>query len=379
MTSDHWQQRLDGAVTTAAEHADYGETHGALAPQTLEALKTAGLLRLWRPRSLGGFEVSPCEYADLAEAVAARDTAAAWLMMGAANTTFDLRLATETFVEEVYGDDQDAVVCETFNKPLQAVSADGGYRVSGSTPFASGCKHADWIGHTALEGERLLLMFHPAGALRIEEDWDTLGLRGTASNTVRAEGVFVPEHRVIDFSASPTVNAYFQGTLYRLPEAILTATFPPVALGALSAALTETDEIAANKVPFAAKSTLKHRHLAQMRYGKALATSRAVRALLYQELSSAWDRAERGVAFSRQHKADLFLACAYALQGCADAVSELAQGVGTSSIYRRSPIERAFRDVQVIRHHAFGAEGRFATVAQAYWGLDVDFPLLEMD
>ena len=60
----------------------------------------------------------------MAEAVAARDTAAAWLMMGAANTTFDLRLATETFVEEVYGDDQDAVVCETFNKPLQAVSAD---------------------------------------------------------------------------------------------------------------------------------------------------------------------------------------------------------------------------------------------------------------
>ena len=237
--------------------------------------------------------------------------------------------------------------------------------------------------NTALAGERLLLMFHPAGALRIEEDWDTLGLRGTASNTICAEDVFVPEHRVIDFSASPAVNAYFQGTLYRLPEAILTATFPPVALGALGAALGAMDEIAANKVPFAAKSTLKHRHLAQMHYGKALATSRAVRALLHQELSSAWARAESraapGTAFSRQHKADLFLACAYALQGCADAVGELARGVGTSGIYRRSPIERAFRDVQVIRHHAFGAEGRFATVAQAYWGLDVDFPLLEMD
>jgi hypothetical protein len=33
----------------------------------------------------------------------------------------------------------------------------------------------------------------------------------------------------------------------------------------------------------------------------------------------------------------------------------------------------------VIAQHAFGAEGRFATVAQAYWGLDVDFPLLTMD
>lgn len=379
MISDHWQARLDEAAATAAAHTDYGETHGALATQTLEALKSTGLLRLWRPQPLGGFEISPWEYVQLAEVIAKKDTAAAWLMMGAANTTFDLRLATESFVEEVYGDDQDAVVCETFNRPLQAVAVEGGYRVNGGTPFASGCKHADWIGHTALEGERLLLVFHPGGALRIEEDWDTLGLRGTASNTVCAEDVFVPEHRVIDFSASPAANAYFQGTLYRLPEAILTATFPPVALGALDAALTATDQIAANKVPFAAKSTLKNRHLAQMHYGKALATSRAVRALLHQELSSAWDRAERGIAFSLQHKADLFLACAYALQGCADAVNELAQGVGTSGIYRRSPIERAFRDIQVIRHHAFGAEGRFATVAQAYWGLDVDFPLLEMD
>jgi alkylation response protein AidB-like acyl-CoA dehydrogenase len=372
MTNAHWQQKLEGVLETATEHSGHGETHGALAPETLDALQAAGLLRLWRPRSLGGFEVSPCEYAELAEAVAARDTAAAWLMMGAANTTFDLRLASEAFVEEVYGDDRDAVVCETFNRPLHATVVDGGYRVSGGTAFASGCKHADWIGHTALEGERLLLMFHPAGALTIEEDWDTLGLRGTASNTISAEGVFVPAHRVIDFSASPTINAYFQGTLYRLPEAILTATFPPVALGALSAALAATDDIAANKVPFAATSTLKHRHLAQMRYGRALATGRAARALLRQELSSAW-------AFSRQHKADLFLACTFALQGCADAVLELTQGVGTSSVYRRSPIERAFRDVQVIRHHAFGAEGRFATVAQVYWGLDVDFPLLEMD
>ncbi len=379
MTDAHWQQRLDSVLATASEHAGYGETHGSLAPQTLKALKSAGLLRLWRPQTLGGFEISPWEYVQLAEQIATRDTAAAWLMMGAANTTFDMRLASESFVEEVYGDDQDAVVCETFNRPLQARAVEGGYRVSGGTPFASGCKHADWLGHTALEGERLLLMFHPAGALRIEEDWDTLGLRGTASNTICAEDVFVPEHRAIDFSASPAVNDYFQGTLYRLPEAILTTTFPPVALGALAAALAATDEIATNKVPFAAKSTLKHRHLAQMHYGKALATSRAVRALLRQELSSAWDRAESGIAFSRQHKADLFLACAYALQGCADAVGELSRGVGTSGIYRRSPIERAFRDVQVIRHHAFGAEGRFATVAQAYWGLDVDFPLLEMD
>ncbi len=379
MAREPEQRNMQSVLTTVAEHAEYGETHGLLPPPTLAAMKQAGLLRLWRPKPLGGFETPPVEYVRLAEEVAARDTAAAWLMMVVANTSFDLRLAADTFVEEVFGDDRDALICETFNRPFRAEAVDGGYRVSGASPFASGCKHADWIGHTALVGDRLLLVFHPAGALVIEEDWDTLGLRGTASNTVTARDVFVPVHRTIDFSAAPPVNEYFQSTLYRHPEAILTATFPPVALGALRSALAAADDLAASKVPFASRSTLKHRHLAQVRYGRALAAYRAVRALLHQELDSAWGRAEQGTPFSRRHKADLFLACTFALQGCADAVAELSQSVGTSGIYRRSPIERAFRDVQVIRHHAFGAEGRFATVAQAYWGLDVDFPLLEMN
>ena len=116
-----------------------------------------------------------------------------------------------------------------------------------------------------------------------------------------------------------------------------------------------------------------------MHYGRALGGYRAARALLHRELDGAWQRVAEGRTFSRRDKGDLFLACAFALQTSADAVAELARGVGTTGIYRRSPVERAFRDLQVIRHHAFGAEARFATVAQAYWGVEVDFPLLEMD
>lgn len=379
MVIAQWSGDLDRVLATVAAHADFGEQHGALAAESVAVLKESGLLRLWRPRSLGGYELPPRVYTELAEAVARQDTAAAWLMMVSANTTFDLRLASETLVEEIFAADADAVVCETFNRPMQAVPADGGYAVSGATPFASGCRHADWIGHTALVEDRLLLLFHPADALTIEDDWDTLGLRGTASNTIRADNCFVPAHRVIDFRASPPRNTHFGGPLYRLPEGILTATFPPVALGALSAALEATDDVAENKVPFASQSTLKHRHLAQMHYGRALAAYRGARALLREALDGAWQQVTANQPFSRRDKADLFLACAFALQSSADAVSELARGVGTTGIYRRSPLERAFRDLQVIRHHAFGAEARFATVAQAYWGLEVDFPLLEMD
>jgi hypothetical protein len=42
----------------------------------------------------------------------------------------------------------------------------------------------------------------------------------------------------------------------------------------------------------------------------------------------------------------------------------------------QNPLERYFRDVQVLRHHAFGAETRYETVGQVYLGLPPDFPAL---
>lgn len=355
-----------------------GERDGTLAEASVRALKEAGLLRLWRPRSLGGHELSPRQYAEAAEEVARADSAAAWLMMGCANTTFDLRLADPRFVEEVFAQ-ADPVICETFNRPMTGQAVDGGYRVTGSTPFASGCRQAEWIGHTAVIDDAFLLMFHPAGALTIDDDWHTLGMRGTASNTIRADDVFVPAHRVIDFGAAPGNNRYFDGPLYRMPEGILTTTFAPVSLGLVASALDAVTELAAHRQPFASPTTLQHRPLAQLKFGRALATYRAARAFHHQTLDAAYRQATAGEAFSLTDKADLFLACTHVLQTCADACRELARTAGTSAIYEGSPVERALRDTEVIAQHAFGAEGRYATVAQAYWDVEVDFPLLTMD
>ncbi len=358
--------------------APHGEREGALPQASVAALQRSGLLRLWRPAALGGYECSPLEYAVVAEVIAAADTAAAWLMMGVANTSFDLRLADARFVEEVFAGADDPVLCETFNRPMTAVEGAGGYRVSGATPFASGCRHADWIGHTALCGDRMLLVFHPRGALEIRNDWDSLGMRGTSSNTIVASDVWVATHRAIDLRA-PVRNRYFDGPLYRMPEAALTATFPPVSLGALRNALAAAADLAEAKTPFANPSTLKYQYLAQLRYGRSLATYRAARSFFHDTLRAAFEIAEQGLVFSLRDKADLFLACAHALQSCADAVREVARLAGTSSIYKGNPIERAVRDTQVVSQHAFGAEGRFATVAQAYWSAEVDFPLMQMD
>ena len=73
-----------------------------------------------------------------------------------------------------------------------------------------------------------------------------------------------------------------------------------------------------------------------------------------------------GVTFSLRQKADLQLAMANAVSSAVSAVELMYSVAGTSGIYTRNPLECYFRDVQVLKHHAFGAETRYETVGQVY-------------
>jgi alkylation response protein AidB-like acyl-CoA dehydrogenase len=100
---------------------------------------------------------------------------------------------------------------------------------------------------------------------------------------------------------------------------------------------------------------------------------------MHECLRYGYDMAEKNLKFSTESKADMVLASTFVLQSCTEAVREVARASGTAAIHKGSPIERALRDAEVTSHHAFGSESRFASVAQAYWGLDIDYPLIEIE
>jgi len=72
----------------------------------------------------------------------------------------------------------------------------------------------------------------------------------------------------------------------------------------------------------------------------------------------------------------VLLAMTHAVQSAVQAVELMYRVAGTSGVYTRSPLERYFRDVHILRHHAFGAETRYETVEQVYLALPPDFPVL---
>jgi indole-3-acetate monooxygenase len=367
------------------EHSQKAERERRLSPPVLAALHEAGLLRMCTPRSLGGLEADPLTRALVIEEISGHDSAAGWTLANPLDWAYLCARLPDQGAEEIYGREANVVIAAQFGRPMQATSVEGGYRITGHAPFVSNCHDANWIATTAAvmagdqsraEGETEAMMAYlPRESCQVIDTWHVMGMRGTGSNDIAVTDVFVPRARTFPFVPEFTPGSHYQGPLYRFPLiGIVASNLPPLVLAMARRAIEEVSALAQGKVPVSASTLLRERSSAQAKLAQAEAVVRASRALLYGTLSDAWQATLAGETFSLTQKADVLLAMTHAVSSAVKAVELMYSVAGTSAIYTRNPLERYFRDVQVLRHHAFGAETRYETVGQVYLGLPPDFP-----
>ncbi len=372
--------RFAVAAEVAGEHADRAESRGMLAEETVSALLEAGVARLYLPESLGGLEVDPVTCARVTERLALADPSAAWFVMVANSAKLMASTWPQAMVEHLLAD-PDTVIAASGNRPYRAEPDGDGYRINGVNSFVSGCHHAGWLLSPAVfdeAGTDVRTVVLPMSECEIVDNWHVLGMRGTGSNDVRADEVWIPEIQTqrMPEPGSGLRNKYYQGDLYRCPGRIIFATYVPVTLVLARQALATLDELAAGKTPYAETKKLMHRSIAQIKSGKALATYRATRGYFFDALADAWERAKQGVEASDQDKADLYLAGTHAVQSSAEVVRLVADAAGSSVTYQGSPLERILRDMETLRHHGFANESRYGSVSQLRWGAPLDYPLM---
>jgi alkylation response protein AidB-like acyl-CoA dehydrogenase len=213
--------------------------------------------------------------------------------------------------------------------------------------------------------------------VEIIDTWDSLGMRGTDSNDVKADGVVVPNSRVFRLVPDSEAPPPFDGPLYRMPA--LSATYPiiaPVALAIARGAIRELRDIVASKIPLGSQKTARDRVAVHAAVAEAEAMVRSARVFFYDTLTRAWQRAVAKQPFTLEHKADLMLAATWAGHSAARATDLMHRMGGTSGIYARSRLERHFRDAQTVRHHGFVCDSRLETVGQVYLGVEPEFPFV---
>lgn len=214
--------RLDAIDPLLQLEADDSERLRRPTPTVQDALKNTGIFRLMVPAALGGYEATPLQILQVVEKLSHADASLGWLVRALAGETANAAtFLGEEAVAELFVDGGHPLVagqCTSFTG--RARRTHGGYLVSGSWQFAPGVSMATHLNlAVTLEdtGEHIVCLV-PRDALRINDNWDMLGLRSTASLDYAAEDAFVAD--AYTFRIGPE-HVRRGGMVHRLSPALL--------------------------------------------------------------------------------------------------------------------------------------------------------------
>ena len=184
-------------------NAEQTDTLRRLPDENVRLLTEGGLCRLMVPQRFGGYQTSIRTYIEVMAELGRGCGSTAWVASLVNVCAWLTGLFPERAQQDVWGPDRDAWVAGSLAPNGTATPVDGGWRVTGRWPWASGCLHAQWVAcgihMTNEQGEmtNLGLSLMPVGEVAIEDTWFMAGMKGTGSNTIVAKVVFVPELRFL--------------------------------------------------------------------------------------------------------------------------------------------------------------------------------------
>ncbi|MFI8931539.1 acyl-CoA dehydrogenase family protein [Streptomyces sp. NPDC053474] len=349
-----------------------------LAPDVVEALRDAGLMRCAAPASVGAAQAPPADALAGAETIARGDAATGWCVSIAMATSLLAAYLPAAGAAEIFGDPR-SIAAGVWAPRGTARPVDGGLVVSGCWPFASGITHADYFfGGCLVEDGRgkpggvpaMRTVGIPAAQLRILDDtWQTSGLRGTGSHDVVAEDVFVPTHRTLSLAHGPVIDA----PLYRFPVfGYFALAIAAAALGNARGAIDDLLDLAGSKLSYGARRTLGEKPVTQTAVAQAEACLRAARALFYAAIEDAWRAVSTGEAVTMDLRTGLRLAATHAARTSADVVRSMYDLGGGSAIYDGSPLQRRFRDAATVTAHIQVSPATWETTGRMLLGIPTD-------
>jgi len=362
----------------AAASDDIERTQRIVEP-LLTRLHEARLFRMLLPRSAGGDAVEPTVYLRAVEQVAQHDGSVGWCLFTGNSSSLMAAYLQPEVAREIWSDPRAAVAWGPPNA-TKAHAVPGGYRVSGTWQFASGCRHASWMGaHCQVvepDGSLRLnsagrptvrsLLFPAAQATLIDGSWEVIGLRGTASDSYAVTDLFVAEA----FSSTredPTLRRE-PGPLYAFPQQGLYAVGAAgVALGLARAMLDAFVALARRKTP-RALTPLAGNAVVQANVARAEAKLASARIYLLDTLQTIWSEAGEITPIDVSARVRLRLATTLAIEASIEVAAAAYRGAGADAIFAGSAFERRFRDMHTLSQQTQARAAHFEAIGAVMLG-----------
>jgi 3-hydroxy-9,10-secoandrosta-1,3,5(10)-triene-9,17-dione monooxygenase len=358
---------------------------GRIVPaDSIKALEETGFFGLLQPSAFGGLEADPLTFYTAVRLIASACGSTGWVASVLGVHPWHLGLFTPQAQQEVWGTDKATRISSSYAPTGKARQVDGGHQVSGRWSFSSGCDHASWVllGQIVTDAENRPTDFRtfllPRADYVIEDVWDTVGLRGTGSNDIVLDDLFVPEHRSLSFADVFKLVCPGQelnpAPLFRLPYGSvfsysITTPIIGMATGAYEAHVTYLKERV--RVAYVGQKAAQD-PFAQVRVAEAAA-----------EIDGAWLALERNMAdlmgYARageQIPVDLRLRVRRdQVRGTGQsirAVDRLFENSGGRALKAGTPIQRFWRDAHAGRVHAINDPERALSM---YGGAEFGLPV----
>jgi alkylation response protein AidB-like acyl-CoA dehydrogenase len=365
-----WAADLGATIEPfAAAH----DRDGTFVTEAFTILKDAGYLALGVPTELGGHGASIRQVAmaqrQLARSCASTALASAMHQHVTLFTAWRHRRGlpgAEATLRRVA--DDGIVLVSTggadFTHPRgTAVAVDGGFRVSGRKVFASQVEVGDvfstmFVYDDPAEGRKVLNMAVPvrADGVTILDNWDTLGMRGTGSQDVIIEDVFVPEDKVLARRPYGVIDPPLQ-VIVSIAFGVINAVYLGVAEAARDAAVAQVAGTAKAEDPGVQRQI-------------------GVMDTRLRVMSWALDGALRTIgddpAPSHDNVAAMMAAKREIANGGIEVCDIAMEVAGGGAYFKSSVIERAYRDIRGVKFHPLSPEQTLTHAGRLALGLPAD-------
>jgi alkylation response protein AidB-like acyl-CoA dehydrogenase len=350
-----------------------------LPSDVLDAMHAEGMFRLLVPRSIDGAELDPATYIQCVEAIASGDASVAWCMNQGSGCSMSAGYLQPAVAREVFGGERD-VLAWGMGPGAKAIRADGGWRVTGTWSFASGSRHATWLGaHCPCFDADGTPQRHPdgrpwertmlfrRGIATITDVWQVVGLRGTGSDTYSVQDLFVDDAHTLTRDRPDERRE--PGLLYRFSGMNIYASgFAAVALGIARASLDAFVDLARGKTPALTQTALRDSGVIQSAIGMADAKLKSARTWLIQVLRETQDAVAITGELSTDQRMAIRQASTYAIHQAKEVVDVAYHEAGATAIFDANPFERRFRDVNTVTQQVQGRRSHFETIGQHLLG-----------
>lgn len=348
------------------EHQAEAERQRRIPQETIERVDAAGVFRLSMPAAYGGASFSMREQFDIYHALASGCGATAWVAWATcAGATFDLAFDDDVMHEVNDGPwvGNRTCACGGTSRRMSGTGrkVDGGWMLQGAWAFATGINHAS---HAVLmffyddtDDSKVGMAMVPKSSLVVRDDWDTVGLAATGSNTVAIEGeLFVDDKHV----GMPHLAAL------RAAERIAQRADPrpggvagavvlsgALAIGMAEQALEEfIKAVARRSIPYSPYSRQLDSPITQRTYAQAKIRVAAARSLADDEIAVLDQFVQRGDTPAAADVMRWRATGAYIWDVCAEVVESLFRASGASAVLRRLPLQLIARNCRAGSMHA---------------------------